>query len=130
MDIGNLGDIIFSVSSNRVNTLNSLKQSGSANFSEHKRHNTAPALEYTGRGLKEVSFQMTLSEQLGVDVQQEIEKIIDYTEKGKVLNFVLGKKTYGSGKWVITKYTVTQKYFDKMGDVIHAEISITLKEYI
>lgn len=129
MKIGSLGDIIFSVSSNTIKTLSRLKQSGGASFSEHKRHNAAPVLEYTGRELKEVSFQITLSEQLGVDVHEEIEKIIQYTESGKILNFVLGKKTFGGGKWVITKYTVAHKYFDKMGDVVLADVSLTLKEY-
>lgn len=129
MTIGCLGDIVFSVSANLVHTLSDLKQSGSASFSEHKRHNSTPALEFTGRELKDVSFKMTLSRQLGVDVNKEIEKIVEYTESGKVLTFNLGKKTYGKGKWVITKYTVTHKYFDKMGDVVLADVSITLKEY-
>lgn len=129
MTIGCLGDIVFSVSSNLVRTLSGLKQSGSASFSEHKRHNSAPILEFTGRGLKDVSFNMTLSRQLGVDVNKEIEKIIKYTESGKVLTFNLGKKTYGKGKWVIAKYTISHKYFDKRGDVTMADVSLSLKEY-
>lgn len=129
MVVGSLGDIIFSVSSEKVETLNNLKYTKSVNFSEHKRHNTTSILEYTGRNADEISFKITLSYLLGVNVEDELKKIEEYTQQGKLLKMVLGKTIYGSYRWVITKYTVNYKYFDRLGDVVNAEVSLNLKEY-
>lgn len=127
--IGCLGDIVFSVSSEMVKTFSGLKYSGSANFSEHKRHNTASILEFTGRSPSEISFSVTLSYLLGVKVEDELNKIAAYTKNGNILNLIIGNLRYGSYRWVISKYTVTYKYFDKFGKVVNAEVSLTLKEY-
>lgn len=129
MVIGSLGDIIFSVSSEKIETLSDLKYTESVNFSEHKRHNTASILEYTGRNSAEMSFKITLSYLLGVNVEDEIKKIAEYTQQGKLLKLIIGKTVYGSYRWVITKYTVNYKYFDKYGDIVNADISLNLKEY-
>lgn len=129
MTVGSLGDIIFSVSSEMVETLNNLKYSESANYSEHKLHNTKSMLEFTGSSPAEISFNMTLSYQLGVKVEDELNKLLDYTKNGKILKFMLGKTIFGSYRWVITKYTVNYKHFDKNGDVVTADVSLNLKEY-
>lgn len=129
MTVGNLGDIVFSVSSDKVETLNGLKYMEQANFSEQKRHNAVSVLEYTGRAPAEISFSVTLSYLLGVNVENELLKIAEYTRNGELLKLILGKTIYGSYRWVITKYTVNYKHFDKYGDVINAEVSLNLKEY-
>lgn len=127
--IGCLGDIVFSVSSEMVKTFSNLKYSGSANFSEQKRHNTASILEFTGSSPSEISFSVTLSYLLGVKVEDELNKIAAYTKNGNTLNLIIGNLRYGSYRWVISKYTVTYKYFDKLGKVVNAEVSLILKEY-
>lgn len=127
--IGCLGDIVFSVSSGMVKTFKNLKYSGSANFSEHKRHNTVSALEFTGSSPSEISFSITLSYLLGVKVEDELNKIAAYTKSGNILNLIIGNLRYGRHKWVISKYSVSYSLFDKFGKVINAEVSLTLKEY-
>lgn len=129
MTVGSLGDIVFSVSADKVETLSGLKYSESANFSEQKRHNTVSVLEYTGREPVEISFSIVLSYLLGVKVEEELEKIAAYTRDGELLKLVLGKTIYGSYRWVITKYSVTYRDFDKYGDVVNASVSLSLKEY-
>lgn len=129
MRIGSLGDVVFSINSRKIETLTGLKESASAAFSEHKRHNNSSILEFTGRNAKEISFSMTLSTELGVNVENEIKKIDNYLQKGTSLRLILGKRVYGSYKWVITKYSVSHKYFDKRGAPVVTDVSITLKEY-
>ncbi|MBD5112692.1 MAG: phage tail protein [Ruminococcaceae bacterium] len=129
MTVGYLGDIVFSVSSNQVKTPNNIKYSNSANYSEQKRHNASPILEYTGYNLASISFKMTLSYLLGVKVEDELKKIDDYMKIGKLLKFVLGKRCYGSYRWVITKYSVDYQTFNVKGEVVTADITISLKEY-
>lgn len=129
MTIGSLGNIVFSVSSRKIETIAGLKQSGSAAFSEHKRHNGSSILEFTGKNADEISFSMTLSTELGVRVENEIKKIVNYEQNGTALRLVLGKRVYGSYRWVITKHSVSYKFFDKRGVPVVADVSITLKEY-
>lgn len=129
MQVGCLGDIIFSVSPRKIETINNLKRSVSANYSEHKRHNSSGILEFTGISPETLSFSLVLSSELGVNIANELKKFEEYTKKGKVLKFILGKQLYGSGKWVITGYTVNHKYFDKRGVPFFAELSVNLKEY-
>lgn len=129
MRVGCLGDIIFSTSTNKVETLTGLKISNSASYSSHKRHCSNEILEFTGNDASTASFNMTLSTMLGVDVGEELAKLEEYKRTGKILKFTLGKKTIGNYRWIITKYTVTPKHYSKNGEVITADVSISLKEY-
>ena len=129
MRVGSLGAIVFSVSSSKIETFSNLKRTSSANFSEHKRHNSKTFLEYTGRNPDEISFTMILSQSLGVDVEKQLQMLMNYERKGTTLKLIIGKKVYGSYRWVITKHTISYKYFDKRGRVATVEVSINLKEY-
>ena len=129
MVVGKLGDVVFSVSSNQIETINNLKRTVSASYSEQKRHNTAPILEYTGYSAEEMSFNVTLSYLLGVKVEEELKLLEDYTKKGELLTFTLGKTIFGSYRWVIMKFSVNYKHYDKFGNPITAEVSISIKEY-
>ncbi len=129
MTVGSLGDIVFSVSSNKVETLKNLKYTKSASFAEHNRHCADTILEYTGNNPAEISFDITLSYLLGVKVEKEIKKLDLYTRRGKAMKLVIGKKVYGSYLWVIEKYSVNYQHFDKSGNVVTADVSLSLKEY-
>lgn len=130
MVVGNLGNIVFSVSPNRVETLFNVRQSGSAAYAEHKRHGGDTLLEFVGRNADSLSFDMILSEELGVDVWGEIEKIVSAEQSGEILRLVIGKKSYGRNKWVIIGHSVNMKRFDKRNRLVLAEASIELKEYL
>ena len=69
MFVGSLGGIVFRVSPKKIETFSNLKQSGSALFSEQKRHNSSSILEYTGRSPDEITFSIILSTELGIDVE-------------------------------------------------------------
>ena len=129
MQVGCLGDIVFSTSINRVETVTGLKISNSASFSSHKPHCGDEILEFTGNDASTVSFNMTLSTMLGVDIEEELQKLEEYKKTGKILKFTLGKKIIGNYRWVITKYTVTYKHYEKDGTLITGDVSVSLKEY-
>ncbi len=130
MTVGSLGNIVFSVSANTIETLSNLKQSGSARYGKHQRHCADTLLEFVGRDPDSISFDMRLAARLGVDVEGEIEKIVNAERTGEALKFVLGKKTIGRYKWVIVKHTVTYKQTDKESTLVLADVSISLTEYL
>ena len=47
--IGALGDIVFSVSRDKVNTIDDVKWETGVRFAEHDRHLKIPLLEFTAR---------------------------------------------------------------------------------
>ena len=130
MTIGSLGGIVFSVSSNKVETVNNFKQSGSASYGKHQRHSGNTLLEFVGSDVDTISFDMTLAAQLGVDVEAELAKIVNAEQSGEALKLVIGKKTLGRYKWVITKHTVNFKQLGRDNALVMAEVSVQLSEYL
>ncbi len=130
MTVGSLGGIVFTVSPNRIETVDGFKQSGSANYGKHQRHGGDTLLEFVGRDADTISFNMLLAAQLGVDVEAEIAKIVSAEQSGEALRFVIGKKILGRYRWVITKHTVTYKQLDREQRLILAEVSVQLTEYL
>lgn len=129
MTVGSLGDIIFEVSSSKVETLKNLKKSGSVSYGKHKRHCGSTLLEFTGKDPGNFSFDITLSSSLGVDVAKEIEKIEAAEQSGKAMRLILGMSIYGK-KCVIVNHSVNYKYFDKAQNPLVADVSVSLTEYV
>jgi len=129
MTVGSLGEIVFSVSSEKIETITNLKISGSANYGKHQLHGGDTVLEFTGRDADTISFEITLAERLGVNVEEELEKIENAERTGEALTFVLGKKIIGKYKWVITKHTVNIKQVNRELAPVLASVSLSLSEY-
>ena len=129
-NIGCLGDIAFTVSSEQVETINKFKWSGAAEYAVHKRHGQNSLTEFVGVEPDTISFELTLSAYLGVKVQQEITKLWRYERSGTALTFVLGRKTYGKYRWVITSHEITAETYDKSGNITSAKVVVNLQEYL
>ena len=106
-----------------------MKISSSASYGSHKRHCGNEIIEFTGNNADTVTFNMTLSQILGVNVAEELEKLKKYKKSGKTLKFIIGKKVIGNYRWVITNLTVTAKTYGKKSEIITAVVAVTLKEY-
>ncbi len=129
MIVGSLGDVIFSVSSNKIETFSKFTRSSSASYGSFKPHGADELIEFVGNDADSISLKVTLSEILGVRVEEELEKMREYRRGGALLRFVIGKKQIGNYRWVITKMSDTSLRYGKDSEIITAEVSITLKEY-
>ena len=58
--LGALGDIVFSVSRNRINTIDGVKWETGVRFAQHDRHLKIPLLEFTGNSMDTISFSLLL----------------------------------------------------------------------
>lgn len=130
MTVGYLGDIVFTVAADKIETFNNASWGGSASYGTHKRHNGTTLLEFVGSDADTFSFDIKLSAELGIDVMGEIKKILSAERKGAILRLVIGKKSYGRYRWVIKKHTVKMQYYDRRGNLTAAEVSLSLTEYI
>ena len=128
--VGCLGDIVFEVSSRAIKTINNVVWSGSARYSEHKRHLTNALTEFTGVDADTISFDMDLSIYLGTEPMAELVKIWEYERSGKALTLIIGERAYGKHRWTIHKHKIKMQTFDKKGNVTGAKVSVDLLEYI
>lgn len=128
--IGCLGDIVFQVSSDVVRTFSNMQWSGSARYSEHKRHMTDALTELTGIDPDKISFEIVLSAYLGVNPTNELAKIWTYERAGKAVPLVIGEKGYGKYKWVIRSHKIKLQTFDGSGNLTSATVTIELLEYL
>lgn len=128
--LGALGDIIFSVSRNRINTIDDVKWETGVRYAQHDRHLKIPLLEFTGNSVDTISFSLYYSVFLGVDPMKEIVKILNAQRDGKAMRFVIGTKAYGHYKWVITKTSKDLERYDAKGNLLVAKVNITLTEYV
>jgi hypothetical protein len=128
--VGCLGDIVFTVSSDKVETIRNVRWSGSARYAEHQRHKSNALTEFVGINADTMSFEMLLSAHFGVKVMDELVKIWDYERKGTSLPLVLGEKPYGKYRWVIKDHKTGMQTFDGAGNLIGATVNLNLLEYL
>lgn len=125
--IGSLGGIVFSVSANQIKTFDGLKLSSSAKYSSHNRHLKDTLLEFTGNDAEKISFSMVLSVFLGVNPKDEISKLKAAKRTGQIMHLVIGRQSYGN--WVITSLSFDYDRIDNKGNVLIANVSVSLTEY-
>lgn len=128
--VGTLGDIVFETSQEKIRTFHDMRYQGNANYAVHARHGAAGLAEYTGRDPLKMQMEIHLSRSIGVDPEKEIDEIESVTRDKKTLTLVLGGKIRGEYKWVIESYSVKANHFDRNGNIIDADISIDLLEYL
>lgn len=128
--IGCLGDIIFEVSDATVRTLDNMTWSGSARYAVHERHLTHALTEFVGLDPDKITFDITLSADLGVDPLTEVVKIWNIERSGKAVPLTIGTKGYGKYRWTITKHEEKMTAFYRNGDVHTATVSVSLQEYL
>lgn len=127
--IGVLGDIVFNVSKEAINTFDNLKWDSSVKYATHDRHLQDELLEFMGPAADTITFDMKFSIFLGVDPLVEIVKLLNAERKGEVMRLVIGTKAYGKNKWVITGTGKALEKFDNKGRLLSAKVSVSLKAY-
>ena len=128
--VGCLGDVVFQVSSETVETIDKLEWSGSARYAVHERHLQNALTEFTGVDPDKISFELVLSRELGVNVSKEWAKLWTYERSGKALPLVIGEHHYGKYRWNIIKHEMKPKAHFVNGDIHTATVSVSLQEYL
>lgn len=129
MAIGNLGKTItFEVSDKKVLTFNNLSKTVKGRWTSHNIIEKKPKPEFLGPDLDEITFTVKLSAMHGIKPRKTLEKIETAVTNGTVMSFVLGGKKIGSN-WVITSVSEKWNCVYSKGELITAEVSLTLMEY-
>ena len=128
--IGALGDILFKVSSDDVNTFNDFKRTSTSRWAYHDVHLQKPKGEFLGPGLDTITFEMELHAQLGRNPRYDMEKLMQFTRTGEALSLVIGGDVLGNYKWTVDSVEQTYKDIDNEGNVLSSKMSVSLKEYV
>ena len=129
MQIGYLGEVVFEVSEKTVKTFKEFEWGGSARIQTHNRHLDNALQEFVGIDPDTFSFSFTLSKYLGVDPMTDIAKIFTYERTGMPVPLVIGKRPYGKYKWLVKSHKAKGKRFDGEGNLVSADVSVSLTEY-
>lgn len=129
MKVGALGGIPFEVSANAVKTARSFSYKGASQYTAHKRHLGKGLVEYTGSEPETISFSMRVSKFLGFAPDSSIATLRGYCNNGTAVPFTLGTKSYGSFRWIIKSFEVKGEEYDRKGNLIGADIAVTIVEY-
>lgn len=130
MKIGRLGEVNFEVSGDAIKTLCDLSITLSARKQTHERHAMKGVVEFGGADPATVEFKMLLSRYLGADVRTDYETLRTYIESGRTLMLTLGGRTCGDYRWLITKLKASAQHFDRRGEIVTMEVSVSLIEYL
>ncbi len=128
MQTGSLGDVVFEVSQGRIYTPEGVNLGRSARYEDHEVQGAEPRPEFLSPGLGEISLNMTLRRDLGVDPVAEADKLKTYMDKGEVLRLVLAGTNLG--KWTIRKMDQGWRHMVKgVTGPLSMTLTVELTEY-
>lgn len=124
--LGTLGEIVFETSAEKLLTFRDLSRTGEARVEEHAVIGRKPVIEYIGPALDKVSLMVRLDVAHGVIPRDEIKRLRDSLNAGEVLPLTIGGEFFGD--WIITQITEGNHRMDNRGNVLIAEVTISLTE--
>ena len=128
--IGSLGDVVFEVSSEKVQTFRDYQIQRSAKFSEHTIHGRKALLEFTGLAPASVSLNIRLDAGLGSIPKDELDYLHFVLKSHYAVTLILDGEPQGDGLWVLESIDEKHEIIDNFGTSIAVEVSLKLKEYI
>ncbi len=121
-----VGDIIFE----RENSPeNGYRRSLQAHYTDSPRLGNKDKTIYTGLGLDDLSTSLILNATQNTTPEKEIQKLEDYLESGKPVNFVLGNGRL-VGRYTIRTMIVEILSANTKGDIKRARVSLDFKEFV
>lgn len=128
--IGAWGDVTFFVSDSELRTFDAFKRSESSRWAKHDIHGKKTKAEHTGVNQGKITFTMKFSAFHGVNPRKELDNFVKKVRSGQANILVIGNKRIGVNKWYIPDVSEDWNYFDNKGNVLSADISITMEEYV
>ena len=125
-----LGDIEFMASEEKTLTYKELSFTHSASYTEHTIIGRKGLLEFTGLNASTCSLKITLNASMGHNPSEVIRALKSSMDTNEALPFTIGGNVIGSGLWVIESMAETHGFTSPAGELLSAELSINLKEYI
>lgn len=124
--IGSYGDIVFTVSSDKILTFDGLEKDLSARYARHEIHLNKPILEFIGESLAEIKLSIKLDTNLGINPIKQLEKLETSIKNGERKVLMIG--TNFIGYFAIEKISEKFRRVDNIGNILAIDIDINLTE--
>lgn len=128
--LGSFGDIVFEVSSTRIRTMNNFSRSAADRWANHEILGKYPASEFVGPGLDQARFSIRFDVNFGINPRAECDRLRIMSRDGQVEHLIIGGRALGAHKWKIVSFDQRWTKIDGSGNVLVAEVDITLEEYV
>jgi len=122
--------ILFEVSSEVLLTIDNFVRRNRVRFAKHDVLLRKPVSQYIGPELDDITFQIVLKAQFGVNPQEEFNKLIHLQRRGATLSMLLGKTAFGTFRWRIVNLTNPWEIINDKGQCMSSTIDISLEEYV
>lgn len=129
MLVGFMSDIPFVVSSSCIRTFDDYSRGSGGRWAQHDIIGEKPVLEFLGPDVEKISFTMHLRADQGINPANELEKLRKLRDDGKYFPLVIGSKMVTDNMWVLESLDETVAYWGKLGSMLSAKVTVTLKEY-
>ena len=126
--IGVYGDVVFEVSTMKVETLREFKRQARGRYATHDIVGGKSIIEFLGTEPDEITFTMQLSADLGVDIKEELVKLLEMLRNGDANYLILGGWAHGKNKWALTTLDFRIEHTDGWGEPVFVTADVTLKE--
>lgn len=130
--VGTFGDIVFEVSHDRALSFASLQHEAGMRIESHEVIGRDPLLVVSGPDGESISLPITLSLQLGVDPQQEYDRLYKIMRAGTASALVLAGRPFGGSgvRWIIDKLSADRVQFGARGRTTWMHVTISLRKYV
>lgn len=129
MYIGYMGGVVFIVSSDYMITPSNLSVTGSGRWSDHDVIHQKPVSEFVGPGLEELSFDIILSAQHGINPDDQVKELRQMRDTGAVFPLIIGGKPVSQNYWRIESLSESDNYYTSTGKRTRSTVNVKLKEY-
>ncbi|MEC0234081.1 phage tail protein [Paenibacillus kribbensis] len=128
--LATLGDIVFIVTHYKIRTFTDFTRTNNDRWAANEIIGKKPRSQFLGPGLDTIDLTVRVDASYGMNPRKEVDKLVDYSRKGKVMPFVLGNKGLGVKWWKIKSMTQNFNNIDNKGRLVSATYSLTLEEYV
>jgi len=130
--IGTLGQTVFEVSDRRALGFETLEHTAEARIATQEIIGREPVTEFLGPGSEEVSFDLRLSAQLGVDPRVEFGRLDSARSKGTAMTLIIGGVPIGGSKarWLIKGLRASHRFFSRDGKTTWLDVNVGLTKYV
>ena len=124
--IGSYGDIVFTVSTDKVLTFDGLEKDLGARFAKQEIHLNKPVLEFIGEDLAELKLSIRFDVSLGVNPKIQLDKIETSIKNGERKVLMIGNNFIGY--FAIQKINEKFRRIDNQGNILAIDIDLSLME--
>jgi len=127
--VGYWGEFEFEVNGNKIFTFDGFGRKSSIDIEEQDLEGQKKSIYIKGENPEEIGLTLNLKANLGIDVKNEIDRLMNSMYSKTPQNFIIGNKPLGKNKWLLTSVDENETVLDNGGNYISSKITLSFKEY-